>query len=298
MGCAVEGDYVPHSAAMLHSVLAQSGGYEVHVHYLHPPGLPAEARQGLDAMIARAGAEVTFVEVPDEVVAELPTEGFTGKATWYRALLPQLLPENLDRILFLDADLLALDALAPLWETDLSGHYLAAVTNVFQADHLFRAAQLGFDRPQSYFNAGVMLLDLKLMRRDGCAEAMRRYGVAHAGDLMFRDQDALNVVLAGRRLPLHPRWNSMNSFQVFPWSAYVFGSQAVDEAGREPGIRHFEGPGANKPWHRGCRFAHREAYFEHRHHTPWSAVEMVGRAPGRLSRARRLAGRLRRRLSA
>jgi lipopolysaccharide biosynthesis glycosyltransferase len=297
VGCAVEGEYVAHSAAMLRSVLQQSEDYRVRVHYIHGPELPGESKRPLAEMIEREGGEVVFVEVPDYLCAGLPTEGFTRKATWYRIFVPDLLPE-LDRILLLDADLLAVDSLGPLWETEVSEHYLAAVTNVFQADHLFRPAELGFDRPETYFNAGVMLMNLQLIRRDGRTAVLRDYGAEHAAELMFRDQDALNVVLAGRRRPLHPRWNSMNSLAAFPWSAYVFGARAVEEATRNPGIRHFEGPGPNKPWHRGCEAALRELYFEHRRHTPWPEVRMEGEPPPSPGVARRLARRVGRRLKA
>jgi lipopolysaccharide biosynthesis glycosyltransferase len=281
VGCAIEGAYVPHSAAMLHSVLAHSGGRPVTVHYLHGPQLPRHPRGPLTEMVERHGGTIEFVTVPDEELAGLPVAGFTLKATWYRALVADLLPA-LERILFLDADLLALDDLGPLWDTELGGRHLAAVTNVFQADHLHRPAELGIDRPQRYFNAGVMLLDLDALRRDECARAMRDFGVAHADDLMFRDQDALNVVLGESRLELHPRWNFMNSFVHFPWAAYAFGAEALDEARRRPGIRHFEGPDRNKPWHWLCQDPARELYFEHRRHTPWPEVEIEGRTLGTL----------------
>jgi hypothetical protein len=90
----------------------------------------------------------------------------------------------------------------------------------------------------------------------------------------------------------------MNSFEVFPWSAYVFGARAVEEARANPGLRHYEGPGANKPWHRGCRASHREAYFEHRLRTPWPDVQMVGSDPEASGPLRRIARVARRRLSA
>lgn len=281
VGCAVEGSYVLHSAAMLHSVLRNSGGRTVTVHYIHGPELPAGCQGPLAEMVERAGGQISFVEVPDERIAGLPVEGFTRKATWYRILVADLLPQ-LDRILFLDADLLALEDLGPLWEIDLGDDYLAAVTNVFQADHLRRPAELGIDFPQRYFNAGVMLLDLEAIRRDGCVAAMREYGAAHAGELLFRDQDALNVALGERRLPLHPRWNFMNSFINFPWATHVFGAATLEEARRHPAIRHFEGPGVNKPWHWLCQAEMRERYFEERSHTPWPKVRMEGRTPGNL----------------
>jgi lipopolysaccharide biosynthesis glycosyltransferase len=295
VGCAVEAGYVPHSAAMLDSVLQHSGSMDVHVHYMHGRGLPAGSRERLSEMVEGRGGGISFVEAPDDLCAGLPTAGFTREATWYRVFAPNLLP-NLDRVLFLDADLVAMDSLETLWNTDVSDSYLAAVTNVFEADHLARPLQIGLERPEEYFNAGVMLMNLELLRRDGCVERMRTYGAEHAHELHFRDQDALNAVLAKRRWELHPRWNVMNSFYAYEWGAHAFGYAALEEAKRNPGIRHYEGPDLNKPWHRRYWFPHGEPYFEHRRSTPWPEVRMVGRRrplrsiAGRLLRAARALG--------
>lgn len=293
--CAVEGDYVPHSAAMLHSVLEESGPDEVQITYLHPPEFPLFWRDPLQEMVERNGGSIAFVEVRDERCEGLPVTGFTGKATWYRALAADLLPDK-PRVLFLDCDLIALDSLAPLWATDVSHHFVAAVTNVFQLDHLHRPAELGLDMPQQYFNAGVLLMNLDLMRREQCTEKLVEYGKANHSDLMFRDQDALNVVLGEGRLALHPRWNCMNSVMCFPWATYVFGERATEEARRDPAIRHFEGPGPNKPWHAGCDQRWREIYFRHRSQTPWPTVNVVDERgpaqPTMIRGARQRVGRL------
>jgi lipopolysaccharide biosynthesis glycosyltransferase len=292
--CAAEGDYVVHSAAMLHSVVAESGPDKVRITYLHPPEFPFSARDPLREMVERGGGSISFVEVPDERCEGLPITGFTGKATWYRALAPELLPDK-GRVLFLDCDLLALDSVDSVWETDVSDHFVAAVTNVFQLDHLHRPAELGLDMPQCYFNAGVLLMNLDLMRQERCTQALLEYGRANRRDLMFRDQDALNVVLAKRRLALHPRWNCMNSVMCFPWAVYVFGRKATEEACRNPGIRHFEGPGVNKPWHVLCEQPLRETYFQHRSQTPWPRVRLDGEPRPLASRmAKQMKRRLRR----
>ena len=74
-------------------------------------------------------------------------------AMWLRIFLPELMPDA-DKVLYLDADTLAVDSLAPLWDTDLSGHALGAVTNVFQHNHVQRPAELGLSGPEVYFNSG------------------------------------------------------------------------------------------------------------------------------------------------
>jgi lipopolysaccharide biosynthesis glycosyltransferase len=269
VACAAEGaEYVAHSATMLHSLLAAHPGERVRIHYMHGPDIGRRDRRKLARMVRRDGGEISFLSVPDRRVRGLPTVGFTRKATWYRIFLPELRP-HLDRILYLDSDLLVLESLVPLWQTDLTGNWVAAVTNVFQDDHLDRPAELALTGPQVYFNAGVLLLNLADMRDDGCTEALLTFAVEKAERLSWRDQDALNVVLGSRRLELHPRWNCMNSILLFPRAADVFGADAVAEARDDPAIRHFEGPGDNKPWHPDCERELRDLYFEHRRHTPW-----------------------------
>lgn len=277
ISCGAEGSYVAHSAAMLHSVIAANRDDEVHIHYLHGPELSPAWQEGLTRMVVTAGAALSFLEVPDAWCEGLPTEGFTRKATWYRIFLPQLLPE-VDRVLYLDADAIVIESIRSLWELDLSRHYLAAVTNVFEPHFAHRPESLGLAGPEVYFNAGVLLMNLALMRRDDSTQALLAYA-ARARKLLWRDQDALNVVLGHRRLPLHPRWNCMNSVMLFPWSAEVFGADAVHDARARPAIRHFEGPGVNKPWQYLCTLDDRELYFRHRRQTPWPKARIEGRTP-------------------
>lgn len=286
VACTAEANYVAHSAAMLHSVLANSDGLEVSIHYLHGGDLSTRATRRLARMVEANGGRIEFLRIDDRRLDGLPTKGFTRRATWYRIFLPEVLPA--DRVLFLDADTIAVDSLAALWRTELSGHYVGAVTNVWQWNDVGREQRLGLPEG-SYFNAGVLLMNLDLMRADGCSAALLDYGTRHAGELSFRDQDALNVVLGHRRLPLHPRWNCMNSILLFPSSVEVFGADAVAEARRSPAIRHFEGPTVNKPWHLLCERGMREIYFDHRRQTPWPRVRPEGITPVNL--VRRLVGR-------
>jgi lipopolysaccharide biosynthesis glycosyltransferase len=292
VACVVEGSYLAHCATMLHSVLSHASGSSVHVHVVPAPDVDERAVRRLGAWLEAAGATMTLHTVDDARCAGLPTVGFTGKATWYRIFLPELLPEA-ERVLFLDADLVVCDDLEPLWTTDLSGTYLAAATNVCEPEYLGRPAQLGLAGPGEYFNAGVLLMDLEAMRRDGCTQRLYEYGVEHADELVWRDQDALNVVLADQRTPLHPRWNTMNIMWIADWADQVYGREAAQEARRSPGIRHFEGPADNKPWHWACTRPHRELYFEHRRATPWPRARLEGaRAPKLRRTARRARGRL------
>ncbi|HEU4978620.1 MAG TPA: glycosyltransferase family 8 protein [Solirubrobacteraceae bacterium] len=254
-------DYLPQAAAMLHSVLARRGELEVQAHLLHGPRLRPRERERLRRVVEGGGAAIAFHAFTDAQVAGLPAPARFTPAVWYSAFLPERLP-HADRVLVLDADTIAADDLSPLWETRLEGDLIAAVTNVFQPDHAFHAARLGVDA-RAYFNSGVLLMDLAALRRTGAMEEVLAYARAHPDQLPWADQDALNVVLGDARRALHPRWNCMNALFAFPHAGEVLGAEAVREARAGPGIRHFEGPGANKPWRLRSRVPHRELYRTH-----------------------------------
>ena len=264
---------------MLHSVCQQATGHGVHVHYLHGPAFPERSLNLLQGMIVALGGTMTAHEIAPRRVAGLPVVAEFTVAMWYRVLLPELLPD-VDRVLYVDVDTLAVDALAPLWDTDLADAYLGAVTNVFMPHHRHRPETLGLPGRDVYFNSGVLLLNLHEMRRDDCTARLLSIARDRGAALEWPDQDALNLVLGERRVALHPRWNAMNSLRL-PWSIEVFGSAVVEEARRSPAIRHFEGPGANKPWAPGCDPRDRKLYYQHRRETPWRGSRLKNELHGR-----------------
>jgi lipopolysaccharide biosynthesis glycosyltransferase len=279
LGCGSSVEYVPHAAAMLHSMLEQSGGLEVEAHYLHGPEMPPEHMRALGNMVTRNGGVLVTHELSRDRIAGLPEMEFIPATMWYRIYLPELLPD-VDKILYLDADTIAVDSLAELWATELNDHYVAGVTNVFEPWNRGYPQALGLPDQESYFNSGVLLMNLELMRRTDTTAALRGYALTAPKNLIaWGDQDALNVVLHDKRLRLHPRWNFMNAVAAFPEAEELFGSDAVREAKDNPAIRHFEGPSANKPWHYLCGREMRELYLGHRQRTPWPKVRREGVTP-------------------
>lgn len=268
VACAARRDYLPHTATMICSLLANSGPARIHL--LIGDDIPPGESDAIAAMVAERGGSIELHR-PDAAgsgIAELRSTGTLPTSHWYRVLLPELL--DLDRILYLDGDLIVLEPLEELYGVELGPSLLAAVTNPFPdnatAEPLCRA--LGVE-PLRYFNSGVMVLDLEGLR---AAEAPARV-IAFARDnpdlLALPEQDAMNAVLADRRLALAPRWNSMHGVRRHAWSEQLFGPEAVAEAVERPAIRHFEGTGPNKPWHPDAVAADRSLYESYRRHTPW-----------------------------
>lgn len=268
---------------MIHSALTVCGARLV-VHYLHGPTFPTGDAEALSSMCRAHGAEIRFHTIADEQVAGLPVENRFGAAMWYRILLPELLAD-LERILYLDVDTLVVDELDALLALDLGDHYLAAVTNVFMEFHRYRYEQLAMP-PEDYFNSGVLLLNLDVMRRSRFRERLCELVATAGAGFEWPDQDALNLTVAGRWARLHPRFNCMNSLHTRPRLAReVFGEPAFSQALKRPAVRHFEGSGSNKPWHALHPREGRALYRTHRRATPWPDYRLQEATP--LNRVRR-----------
>lgn len=232
------------------------GAYDVHV-FAEAAELDAAHR----AWMARHGIH----SPPDLSFPRLHTTGATAgripPASLIRLLMPQLLAERYDRLLYIDVDTEIHGDLAPVFELDLQGNILAAATARASEPH---CRALGMTARHRYFNSGVMLIDVARWNAESVGERALQFIERNAAICKLPDEDALNAVVDGRIVVLSLIWNFR--------ADYMRLRRASDLV--TPVIRHYDGP--HKPWK---RFAAGRRLFEleaaHRRYrtfvagTPW-----------------------------
>jgi lipopolysaccharide biosynthesis glycosyltransferase len=200
--------------------------------------------QDLLENISRLVETISIVPSPESVAA-IPKNAHFAPEAAYPLLLPELLPETLDRILFLDADLLVLDDLAQLWEISMGNRALGAAPDgaiplCCSPLGVKKRCEFGIPDDALYFNCGVMLIRLAGWRQ---REVTRRsFGyLSNVGEQVdFLHQEALNAILWDDWLPLDRRWNLLGSVAGRPYDR----SESIRS--QSPGIVHFAG--RFKPW--------------------------------------------------
>jgi lipopolysaccharide biosynthesis glycosyltransferase len=260
---------------MLHSALARCSS-PIEVDFLHPPDLSDLTLARIGSVVGQGGGTFRPVAIADDAVASLPRTGQFPPIIWYRTLLPELRPD-VSRVLYLDSDTLVVDDLLPLWSTDVSDHYVAAVQNLIEPRLATLPHAVGIPSDQVYFNSGVLLMNLDAMRRDDCTRRIHAHATAYRGRSIWPDQDSLNHVLGVRCALQHPRWNCQNSFFCWDHAAQDLGHAALADAIGAPAILHFEGPSTAKPWHHLSRHPWRSTYWEHLRATPFGSTRAEGR---------------------
>jgi lipopolysaccharide biosynthesis glycosyltransferase len=190
--------------------------------------------------------------VENPYAASYQVRGISAGA-YLRLMLHRFLPD-VEKILYLDVDVLIRGSLLAIWETDLQGKVLAAVKGAvnLQDKWEWNSArpywQLLKGQQGKYINSGVMLMNLSAIR----ALRLERQWDELAGEkLYYQDQDILNITCQGRIIYLPPGYNRLAYMTKEDYNRFVteqiFTAEECAEALKRPVIIHYAG---DKPWKR------------------------------------------------
>lgn len=181
-------------------------------------------------------------------------------ATYYRLKLPSLMPD-VDKVLYLDSDIVVEMDIRDMWELPMDGSPLLVVEEPRVLNE-HRLVMLDIPHEAPYFNAGILVMDLAWMRRENMEEAFVRYIEKHGSHLQHQDQDVLNGCFVGKWKLMPPRFNMM-FYMTHAYKAVfvVYTPEDILEARRQPGIIHFNHH--PKPWNPGAMDPRRGLFFKY-----------------------------------
>lgn len=281
--CATDGNYLPHCAAMLQSLIANGEGNEINV-YLILDNVSTEVLARSITYLWHICPSLNILKADPGDVVGFPVNGHATVATYFRLLLPGLLPNKLNKVIFIDSDTIVTTNLRELWNTPLQGKALAAVP-----DHWLSCRDHGYVHGE-YFNAGIMLIDLERWRSTDILGEGRSFANANPHRLRHWDQDVLNHVFKADWLPIGERWNAcphlyglLPEFNLDPAQLTATEKLAISN----PAIIHFAGPGQVKPWNARCIHPLKDHYLQSKSKTPWADQPLDDLPPARLVRLRK-----------
>lgn len=213
---------------------------ELVFHLLHRT-LTNEHQTDLERIQAEFPVELRWYDLDQyamfrDIASRMPENRRLSNIVYARLLIDRLVGSDVERILYLDCDMLVRDDISLLFNVDLGGHSIAAVRDTSGAfitgqRDLLKNRDI-FDPADPYFNAGLVLIDIGRWRE---ADIVRHLEEAYASGVMQRiyyDQDLLNLIFRRKWLNLPWRWN-------------VIDARPMHE-GLDPAIAHYTGEA--KPW--------------------------------------------------
>lgn len=257
----MDDQYLEHALAMLVSVFHNNPDLHFAIHVI-TAGLSPTTIEGLDDLIeGQYHNELQVHELSGQTAGLFPgyVNSHISQAANYRLFVANILPETIDKVLYLDCDLIVEGDLKTLLDFPLDDNAIGAVEDMWSGkDDNYK--RLGYPRQYGYFNSGVMMISLSHWREHNLSERFVDFYNAHP-NLLFVDQDILNGVLHGKWQHLPLAWNIQDGFLRRKCRVRKEMMPEVVDACKHPMIIHFTG--SRKPWNYDCLSPFRDEYFKY-----------------------------------
>lgn len=202
--------------------------------------------------IAGEGITIRWLDARSSRLDDAQLPPYLPTATLFRLRIGDLLPDEIERVIYIDADVVVRRPLDNLWETNLQGRVLGAVRDPVVPWAAAPAGlpwlEIGVAPDTPYFNAGVLVIDMGLWRSQRLSEHALQFLARHR--FLYADQCALNMVLAGSWTSIGPQWNLQGGHLCDEGSlAWVTESRdALASAIDDPAIVQFNTSSLGRPW--------------------------------------------------
>jgi lipopolysaccharide biosynthesis glycosyltransferase len=286
---AADDKYALPLAVTIRSALSSLGSDQRLDLFIIDGGITAESKARLLQSWDDPRLNVTWLEPDLTAIDGLSVSGHVSRMTYARILLPVVLPADLEKVLYLDADLLVLRNLAELWREPVDGlacraapdpacpwldsqrklpNYERCKTYLAATHPIPNFRALGLDGDSPYFNAGVMSINLRYWRQHSICRRALDCLEANRDHVLWWDQYALNIVLHGQWQPLDVRWNQGAHIYRYPRpESCPFDAQTFKALKQAPWIVHFTS--SRKPWHFDCDHPFQSRFLRVVDQTAW-----------------------------
>lgn len=276
--------YAPFAGTSMVSLFRNNRDLEEICVYVLGEHLTDATKDRFLGMVRRYERAIRFVDTAALVrrMQQMGIPDYRGSyASNFKMFLPELLRQDQpDRILYIDSDTLITGSLAPLLTWPMNGQPVAMAYDSLGRRH---ARLIGLQPGDSYFNAGVILFDVRRWRQMNCTDRIVEHVRHVRAHYMAPDQDLLNVVLHGQIALLPPEYNFQPIHTVCGPTLYgllfrpknYYTSDQLRAASRSLVIHHFFRFLGEFPWHADTLHPDREIFDTYLALSPWAEYERV-----------------------
>ncbi|MCL9662782.1 glycosyltransferase family 8 protein [Paenibacillus hunanensis] len=250
----VDRNYVQHMCVVLKSIVTHTD--ESISLYILSKDLNEEDQELIARNFMHDPVNFHFIYIdPEQLLALNIDTNHLPIEVLFRLVAPNLLPDVVEKAIFLDSDIIILDDLNILYSMELEHHVVGAVVDV-----IYDAYQnLQLPSILDYFNAGVMLINISEWRKQKFTQQLIAYAKKYSHKLRYADQDILNGVLQGNWKRLPQQWNVIsNVFENPAVFKQFFGEEQYEFLINRASLIHFTGD--IKPWSLFSNHPYRKYY--------------------------------------
>lgn len=214
---------------------------------------------------------VSFIEVNDQQIEKFLTfeNNYYTRHVFYRLLMAELLPTDIEKVLYLDCDIIVRHNIEELWNINIDNFAVGCVHDS-QEGKMEHYNRLNYTYDKGYFNSGVLLVNLKYWRDNKVTKRLLDFIRMYPDRIKMPDQDVLNAVLQDEKKFISFTYNYQSGLmfkrRYMYHFEYVKYEKELTAIQQNPVVLHLSGA---RPWIEGCDHPYKEEFFKYRNQTLW-----------------------------
>lgn len=273
---ATDKNYAQHAAVAMASALVNCQCPDRLRFFVIDDNIDNINKKKMQKSVEKLGGSLSFIKAHEEALQNVFVSGNLTRAAYFRLDIPNIVPDDVQKVIYMDCDLLVLADLQKLWDMDMQGKPVAAAEDFGILSSAGKCAEkeknLEWKKEYSYFNSGVLVMDIAAWRKNDYAQKL----IALVATRNFRhhDQDALNLLFMHNWAKMPLCWNVIppvfNMMLRIVWqkSLRTEALQALNNIC----IMHYAG--GYKPWEYVAYAGFNEKYYEYLSVTEYKDVTM------------------------
>ena len=232
--------YIGPLSAMLKSIMINEPDTQINIYVAHS-SLTQKDFDIINSVIDKERTTVHSIEVAPELMEKAPVLKRISKETYYRLLVLDIIPENVDRILYMDPDIVVNKSLKKLYDVAFGDAIVAGAGHTYGCVEWYNKKRLDMPEDSHYVNAGVLMFNLVEMRKYCTTQDIFDYIEKNIKKLYLSDQDVINGMFGARTVYVDS--------EIFNLDEKVFRRNRktdLDWVRKNTAVIHYNG--SDKPW--------------------------------------------------
>lgn len=273
---ATDKNYAQHAAVAITSILCNTA-HPSNIHfYIIDDNIDDDNKNKLQYTVRKFNSNINFVNISENSLNQVFVSGSITRAAYFRLTIPNILPKSVNKVIYLDCDLIVLGDIINLWNLDMCQKPIAATADfgILSSNNKCheKKVNLNWKKEYSYFNSGVLLINVMLWRKNNYANKLIELVQTHK--FRHHDQDALNYLFMNNWTPIPLYWNVIPP--VFNMNLSIIKNKKMRQnalnALNHISIIHYAG--GYKPWEYQIYEGFNEKYYEYLGKTEYKNAKM------------------------
>lgn len=272
----LDDNFVMQTTVLLTSIGCNKGNEKIVVYAISENELSVATKTIMISECDKYEMQIVFCVFPISQRKELQNlkigASHWSLAAFLKLYLPIIIPENVEKVIYLDGDIIVRHCLMELWRADISQYAMAGVMDANQFSPRI-VSSLYYDPYKYYYiNAGALLLNLVFLRNIGVTNLFDRCMLEHGSTLEYVDQDVFNNVLFDKKLLVSTKFNAQYGCYIKPELRIdAIEEENIVELLKDPVIVHFSD--RLKPWHKFCMHPFKKEFDKYLSMTPFKGYK-------------------------